>query len=105
MLHLAFEEGEVEVHGECGREMKAVLPPFDHDLRDLDRADERDTELALEVAGDRGNHEGSDRESPRDAARKAFDARDVVVRDEVVEPFPIDVQCKCCNGNVVDPHE
>jgi hypothetical protein len=74
-------------------------------LRDLDGATDRDRELALQVARDRRGEQRPDRQPARDTARESLHARHWVLGEEIVEPFPIHLQGKCSNCNVVGPHE
>ena len=101
MRDFSLEGGEVEMHGECGGESQIGVVTGEHPSRDLDGARRRDGELPLQVAGDRGGEERTYGQPTRHASREPFDAKDVVVGDEIVEPLAIDVERKCGNGNVV----
>lgn len=101
MRDLSLEGGEVEAHGECGGEGQIRMMACEQPLRDLDGARSRDGELPLQVADDRGGEEGAHGQPARHAARESFDAPDVMVGDQIVQPFAIDIERKCANGNVV----
>ena len=98
---LALDEGEIEAQGEGFGDVKLVAMRRDRAPRDLDATRHRNAELALEIANHRGSHQGRYRELARDAARDALDSRDVVLGEEIVEPFAVDIERKCGYCNVV----
>ena len=104
MLELTLDRGEIEMHGECRRQLEAVMRSLGRRLRELDRTPDGETELAVEVPYRSGGHEALDRQPAGNASRHVLDTSDLVLGEEVVEPLSVYVECKRCNRNVIDAH-
>lgn len=104
MLEIPLEHREVQSDRERGRQLEAMVRRREHPCHERNRAASGNAELVLQVAYGGGSHERPRRQPSRDAARDVFDAGDVVLAEQVVEPFLLDAERKRRNCNVIDSH-
>jgi hypothetical protein len=89
-------------HGNAEPDMAMCGP--NQACSDLQSSPYAQTKLPLQIAHDRDDGERAKRDLPSHALNRPVDTWDIVLREQVIEPFAFDAKSKRCNGNIIDSH-